>query len=64
MKVLKDFKTANQVFKAGDELYDDIERLETWVARGFVDVEKFVAGVVTPPPPVTSDPAAPTVTFA
>lgn len=58
MIVLKDFKTTSQVFKAGDEFYDDIENLEHWVSREFVALEKFVDGVATPVaatevPPVT-----------
>jgi hypothetical protein len=61
MKVLKDFKTVSQVFKVGDEFYDDIENLEHWTARGFVEAEKFVDGVVQPSTPATP---VPTATFA
>jgi hypothetical protein len=63
MKVLKAFKTVNQVFKVGDEFYDDIENLEHWVARDFVGVEEFVNGVAVPVAPVVVapvvEPAAP-----
>lgn len=41
MIVLKDFKTVSQVFKVGDEFYEDIENLEHWVAGEFVGLEKF-----------------------
>jgi hypothetical protein len=58
MIVLKDFKTVNQVFKAGDELYDDIENLEHWVSGEFVALEKFVGDAVIT---VTE---VPTATFA
>lgn len=61
MKVLKDFKTVNQVFKAGDEFYDDIDGLENWVARHFVAVEELVDGAVVAPVAPTE---VPTVTFA
>lgn len=61
MRVLKAFKTTTQSFKAGDEFYDDIENLEHWTARGFVEAEEFVDGVVQPS---TAAPAAPVATPA
>lgn len=64
MKVLKDFKTTIQSFKVGDEFYDDIENLEHWTARGFVDVEKFIDGVVQPSTPAPAPTPVPTATFA
>jgi len=66
MKVLKEFKTVNQVFKAGDEFYDDIENLEDWTARGFVDAEKFVDGIVVPAavPAASATPVPSAATFA
>lgn len=71
MKALKDFKTTTQVFKAGDEFYDDIENLEHWTARGFVEAEKFIDGVLQPTavatPAATTSAAptpVPTATFA
>jgi hypothetical protein len=70
MIVLKDFKTTNQVFKVGDELYDNIENLEHWVAGEFVTLEKFVGDSATPvvAAPVVATPVVvtevPAATFA
>jgi hypothetical protein len=63
--VLKEFKTVNQVFKIGDEIYENIEGLEHWVTREFVGLETFVEPtvVVTPVAPAnTQVPSA--ATFA
>lgn len=60
MKVLKDFKTVNQIFKVGDELYDDIENLAMWVDRGFVGLETFIDGVAVATPVPTPAPVVPT----
>lgn len=61
MIVTKEFKNVNQVFKVGDEIYEDVEGLEKWVAAGFVELEKIVTdNLVTTT--VTTD--VPTVTYA
>jgi hypothetical protein len=65
MIVLKDFKNVNQVFKAGDEIYENIEGLEHYVAAEFVALEQIVDGKVTPVAVTPVIPTAtPTVTFA
>jgi hypothetical protein len=65
MKVLKWFKTVNQVFNVGDELYDDIENLSDWVSRDFVAAETFINGVATPVPVVKPEVTeVPVATFA
>ena len=65
MLVLKDFKTVNSKFKAGQTpRAEEIENLDFWMARGFVDLEPVAAAVVVPTAIATEqvvavEPAAP-----
>jgi hypothetical protein len=56
MIVVKDFKTVVQVFKAGEKaVVDDIENLEHWIARGFLQHDPAEP---TPTPVLTETPPA------